>query len=322
MLTSLIASLALLSGPQGDRLTRIFSKGELDKYKVHSHLKVEVRPRNLDTFFPRDIDIYYGFSEAIKDVTPEGVATVHYMRPTMTIVNGETESSPEETQVLKPNMDVVLQLSTANEVLHADQKKKDEQLLAPIFVHGRGEMLTRSAKRYQQSVQDFVGHFVMEMYRMSVFVGSIEGALDLNPRLPFGPVKVGDTWKRTIGYEPQTLKGKGDEMAMQRLDYVYAYRGPMKVDGKDILRVSVNVDLDTDIATFANQLADDDTGLKTIPMKLSGQIDFNLDPKSLRTLSASATSNGSYKIILSEGDGEPIQEARFKGLTDMNLAAK
>jgi hypothetical protein len=160
-----------------------------------------------------------------------------------------------------------------------------------------------------------------DVYRMALFVGSPDSSLDLSPKLPLEEVKVGDTWKRTVSYQPQTLKGAGGKKAIQRLDYVYTYLGTTVVNGRPIVRISGALDLDTDLGAYLNQLLKEegvqDSPIKAMPLKVKGRIQFELDAKTLRTLKADATTEGSFQVFLTGMPDRPIEEERFKGTTTM-----
>lgn len=302
---ALLAALALLP-QQPTTLARVYANGEKNQYEVLSHLQIEQREKGLETWIPEDIDLNYKFTTQVTALLPDGVAKLHYLRPTVTQVIGETYDEPAKTTVDKLNLNYELTLSPANEILNQfDAGKKAAKWSG-----------TASSKR--QDLGAFLGQFISELFRLSVFAGSIENALDFSPKFPLGSVKVGDTWKRTVGYQPQKLKGKGD-MAVQRLDYTYTYKGVVDSDGKKVVRVSAALAINSDLAAFATQLAGEDTGLKELPLRLNSGIDFDLDPKTLKTLSAVATSEGSFKIVLSESPEVPYEEVKMKGQTNFKL---
>jgi len=302
---ALIAALSLL-GQQPSSLSRVFVKGEKNQYEVLSHLQIETRGKGLETWIPEDLDLSYKFTSEVEAMLPDGVAKIHYLRPTVTQIFGETYDAPAKTTVDKLNLNYELTVSPANEIInHADLGKK-----ASKWVGGA------SAK--QQDLGEFLGQFINELFRLSVFAGSMDNALDFAPKFPLGSVKVGDTWKRTVGYQPQKLKGKG-EMAIQRIDYTYAYKGLVDSGGNKVVRVTATLAINSDLAAFANQLAQTDTGLKEFPLTLASSIDFNLDPKTLKTISANATSQGGFRIVTSESPDEPLEEMKLKGQTSFRL---
>lgn len=309
----MIASSLILSvvaffgqGAQPVSLSHTFVKGEKNVYHVSSHLQMESREAGLTTWLPQDLDISYKFTTINNELLPDGGVKLHYVRPGATEVEGETFDTPAKTTTLKEVNEVDLVLSRANEVIsHSEPVHKGAKWFIP----------TPSG---QKDLGAFLGQFVNELFRLSIFAGSLDNSLDFSPRLPLEKVKVGDTWKRTIGYQPQKLKG-ADTMAIQRLDYVYTYVGPMDSDGRKVTRISAKLSFDTDLAKFATQLAGTDTGLKSLPIHLTASIDFDLDPKTLKTLEADATSEGGFAVFFTDSPDEAAEEVKLKGRTSLEL---
>jgi hypothetical protein len=155
-----------------------------------------------------------------------------------------------------------------------------------------------------------------------LFVGSFDSALDFAPRMSLDDVNVGDTWRKTVGYQPQSLKGKEGKQAVQRLDYVYTYRGPMVSEGRKIERVDADLDLSTDLAPFVNQAEDataEETGLSKLPLKIKAHIAFDLDPVTHRTILAQANTDGGFEIWATDSTDEAIIQQTIKGETAMRL---
>jgi len=169
---------------------------------------------------------------------------------------------------------------------------------------------------------DFLSQFISEVHRLALFAGNFESSLDFAPRLPFEKLNVGDTWKRTVGYSPQKLKGKNGKTVNQRLDYVFTYKGVVDSNGKKVYRVTGSCLLDSNLADFIHETFEvkpEDTGLKSIPLQLKTSIDFDLDMATQKTLRADATSEGGFKIIITAFPDDPVQEETFKGRTQLRL---
>ena len=140
-----------------------------------------------------------------------------------------------------------------------------------------------------------------------------------------GPVKVGDHWKATVGFEPQKLKGKDGKSAVQRLDYLYTYLGPVTDSGKRFLRVEAKLDFKSDLAEYFKQLLlnhASETNVEKLPLHFLSTIDFDLDPESRDTLHANGTTEGGYQLFLSSTGDEPAEEEKFKGRTTIELVGK
>lgn len=314
MLTALAFSLIAPVAQETD-LGRVFKAGEKQEYAVASHLQVETRApsQGLMTFIPEDLDIKYRFTLDVKAIKGDGIADLRYQRPTVTEVQGETTDRGPVTNVEKVNYDMQMQVSPVNEILDVKDltkkvppKKGGGRWMTPLGV---------SDSAYQD-----LGGFVSEVYRLSLFAGSFDSALDFAPKLPLFAVKVGETWKKTVGYSPQSLKGKTGKSAVQRLDYTYTYKGVMTVNNVKVHRIEATLDLKTDLAKFladSTGLSADETGLKEWPLALKAQIDFDLDLATRNTIRASAKSEGGFKIVATAMPDIPVQEQKIRGETMM-----
>ena len=317
-----LAALSLvLAAPAPVVLARKYVPGEKLAYNVAAHITAEVRGKGLETFIPEDLDISYGFDYNVQKVTPDGLATVRYQRPTMTETVGETSRSVPKPKVEKVNMVYRLVMSPVNELIDAQDispKKGGKKKPAAL------RLATMAAARRQAPI---FGSYIGEMHRLALFIGGLDSGLDFAPRLPLEAVKVGDTWKRTVGYQPQKLQGKKDKAAVQRLDYAYTYLGPMSSNGKKVLRVQAKLVLKSDLADYLKSLMKDEgmdeseTNLKTMPLHLTATIDFDLDPNDRHTLSAVAASEGGFELFVKDDD-EAYYEERFKGRTNLELVGR
>lgn len=315
MILTLLATSALLP-MQAVSLHRVFAKGEKLQYSVKSTLQSESRGGGLLTWMPEDLDILYKFTTSVTELKADGIAQVRYDRPTVTEVTGETAVSPPKSRTEKVDFKLDLTVSPINELLEI----KDLNPKKPPPVAARWSNSGRAG--VAPSTQDLIDTFVGEVYRLSLFQGSIDTALDFSPKLPYDDVKPGDTWKRTAGYSPQALSGKAGQLAVQRLDYIYTYDGVMESDGKKVHRVTARLALKTDLASFANQImktTPEKSGLKTIPLQLDASIAFDLDLATRKTLKALAKSEGGFSIVLTQSPDKPVHEERLKGHTRLSL---
>jgi hypothetical protein len=324
MIVSALLATAFFAQAEPVLLARKFVKGEKLDYVVSSSLTTETRGGGLETWMPSDYDIRYKFTTHVIETKPEGIVDLTYKRPTVTEVQGQTADSGPREKVEKVNYDLLVTVSPINEILNikdlakppaTKKTKKDDD--------GDARWLVARGGTPGKQIP-LIGQFISEVYRLSLFAGSFESALDFAPRLPFDKVKVGDTWQRTVGYSPQKVKGKDGKTAVQRLDYTYTYKGVVNSGGKQVQRVTAALKLDTDLNEFINQtfsVTSSDTGLKTIPLNLNSTIDFDLDMKTHRTLYAIAHSEGGFKIVLSSDPDTPAQEQRLKGSTELKLAS-
>ncbi len=323
ILTAIFAAMTVSAAPQEVQLARTYKLGEKLTYQIKSNLSSQRKQRGLQTWIPEDLDLNYQFTTEVKALKADGIADVHYQRPTMTVITGETFESPQKTDIEKVKMNYLLTMSPANEVINI------KDLNPPAKPKAGGSAKTAFARlssaEYKRLQIPFIGQFISEVHRLALFAGSFESALDLAPRLPFDKLKVGDSWKRTVGYTPQKLKGKDGKTVNQRLDYTFTYKGLMTSNGKKVYRVSGECGLDTNLADYINQLYEmrpDETGLKSIPLKFKSNIEFDLEPSTGRTVQAVATSEGGFQIVLTDLPNDPVEEETFKGRTNLKLVGQ
>lgn len=296
-----LATLALLASATD--LSRVFAANESRSYSVHSRLQTETRGMGVRTWMPATHAFEYGFTIRVTDLLPDGVAQVRYQRPYMIVVEERFGSDEPERRVEKTDLDFELRLSSSNEILQSKALNASKKA---------GWMGDHGAFA-QPQVTDFIG----ELYRLAAFAGSLDNALDLLPKLPFEAVQQGETWRRTVGYQPQRLStGKS---AVQRLDYVYDYKGIIEVEGFKVHRIHATMKLDTDAAEWVNQWVEGGikaTGLAKLPMRLETAIDLDLDLATRATLRANATSSG-FVAIYTPDSTEPALEVKLKGRSSL-----
>lgn len=321
ILTAIAAAFSMVSASSEAevQLARTYKVGEKLTYKITSNLASQRKQYGLQTWIPEDFDMNYTFTTEVKALKADGIANVLYLRPTMTIITGETFDSPPKTDVEKVKYNMLLTLSPANEIL--DMKDLNPPAKPPKK-SGFNTGIRFFGFTYKPVQAIFIGQFISEVHRLALFAGNFESALDFSPRLPFEKLKVGDTWKRTVGYSPQKLKGKSGKTVNQRLDYTYTYKGIVDLNGKKVQRVVAECGLDTNLAEYVNQLLEmkpEDTGLKSIPLKFKARIEFDLDVVTGKTLQANATSEGGFSIMVTDLPNDPVQEETFKGRTELRL---
>ncbi|MEI7578128.1 MAG: hypothetical protein WCK51_14655 [Armatimonadota bacterium] len=323
-----ITAIALLLASSGRQdgmieLGRKFVAGEKLVYVTKAEITDEQRSGDLQTFIPHDESYSYRHTLDVQKVKADGIAELLYTRPTMLVTLGDTAEAAAKTTTQKLDWKLQMDVSPVNEVLEmkdltpkkADAPKKND-----------GVQWLRS-KGIQGSEADgtavgLLFSFVGEVQRLAFFIGGFDTSLDISPRMPFEEIKVGDTWQRTVSATPQKLKGQGDKMGVQRLDYTYTYKGITKsTEGKEIHRIEAVVKLDTDMAEFARQLtksSKSSTSLKTVPLKFDAKVKYDLDLKTMHLLKAAAESSGSFAIEV-KGVYQPLLEDRFRGRTLVKL---
>ena len=303
-------------------LGRVFVKNEKLAYEIRSNLHSEHRLRGLETWIPEDLDLNYDFTTVVEDMKADGIAVLHYQRPIMHEIEGETFSAPPKDNIVNSNINFRLTVSPINEIL----EMKDLNEKGPKASKKGGNFMSLSVpSRRQEGLAGVLSQFVSEMYRLSLFAGSFDSALDFAPKTPIDDVKVGDSWKRTVGYQPQKLKGKGDKQAVQRLDYTFTYKGIVDSGGKKVYRVEGTLDLKTDLGDFVNQMVGmkpEDTGLKKVPLTMKSTIEFDLDMKTKHTLLAEATTVSGFGLFVTDYPDDAVQEDKIKAHTTMRLVGQ
>ncbi|MDI9641196.1 hypothetical protein QPK87_05930 [Kamptonema cortianum] len=325
MISSLLMASALgVAQNQPADLSRKFTKGQTFAYEVRSHMIDEVKQGELAIGIPSEVDINYDFTYTISDVKPSGFATLHYKRPWLDEVQGETADRPPKTTRIKMDYNLELSLSPINEVTGV----KD---LNPPNKTGGGSLQSAKLARILKGAGvapaqvDIVGQFSQELYRLALFIGPLDNSLDFNPKMPFEEAKIGDTWQRTVSYQPQTLKGSADnQQAMQRLDLTYVYDGIVESRGKKVHRVSASYKLDSDAALFINQMMrmkPSESGLEKFPLQIETKLIFDLDLQTRDTLYAESNTKGhwSLKVI---GRNDPVVESDFKGKSILRMVSR
>ncbi len=299
-------------------LARRFSARERLAYSVKASYTEERRSGETITFVPQDVEQAYGFTLDVLRLKNDGFAEVRYRRPSATFTIGDTADRGPVAKTTKLNEVVRLTVSPINEVTDV----VDETPRKPAKTPKRAASL-RFARQADGATLALLSQFAGEITRLSFFLGSLDSSLDLAPRLPLEEVAPGDTWKRTVGYSPQKIKGEKSKQDVQRLDYTYTYVGIVESRGKRVHRVTAALSLKTDIADFGRQLAGDrgESLITKAPITLDASIEYDLDLATRHTLRAVATSRNSVRIFL-KGIPNPIQESRAKGTTTLVLLSK
>jgi len=290
-------------------LERKFGANERLTYQVRSAMTLEQRTRELFTWMPEDVEIQYDFTTHVRTSKGDGIVDLVYSRPTTTIIEGETYDTPAKRRVERSNLLFELRVSPINEILEFKEMPKKAAMTAPI-------------PSSSNAAQMPFGEFISEIQRLALNVGNFDSALDFNPKLPLDEVNVGDTWKKTVSFQPQKRSDTGKQ-AVQRLDYTFTYRGPATYNNKPSLRVTADLNLDSDLSAFLKDMTGMDsseTGLHKFPLKLKTTIRFDLDPVTKRTIYAESVSEGGFGIFTTRDKENAVVEQRLKGRTVMRLA--
>lgn len=316
IVTALLAAAVAIPQAEPVELYRQFTKGEKLDYQIRSHLQTEVKQIGMAYFQPQELDINYDFSLEVQNVKNEGFAQVIYRRPTMTQIDGETADSAPVKSTEKVDWNLSMTISPINEITDLKDLSQAKartplfsRLASPAPAPGVGQMSLP---------------FVQDLYQMALFIGSMDSNLDLSPKLHYAEVAPGDTWQRTVSYQPQAVKGDKDKQQVQRLDYTFTYNGLVDYEGKKAHKITGTLHLDTDAAKFINQMQGtlpSQSGLEKLPLKLDQEIVFLLDEKTKHTLSARATSTGGWYVKVA-GVDQPVREEKIRGRTTLKLVKR
>jgi len=302
--TSLIAALAFAQSEAPVTLSRTFAKGQKLTYEYKATLHTESREYGLVTWIPDDVDFAYKFTMEVLEMKNDGFAKVLYKRPTIAITEGETANRGPKTTTQKLDWTLQMTLSPFNEITELkDLTPKKPEKPKPKDPDENQAKLKLASKAQGELSHALVDSLTSGLTDLLLLLGTLDSSLDFSPRLPFDELKVGDTWKRTVGYSPQKLAGKEGKMASQRLDFTYTYKGLVKSGNTEVRRIVADLSLDTNLADFMNQSIPEELKsrslFKSLPFKMTSQIVFDLDKKTCHTLKAVATSDASSQIFLS-----------------------
>ncbi len=319
MLITSLLFLSLSSPRQAITLSRVNKAGETQKYQVRSHLVIESKVFGSDTFVPEDLDIDYDFALAVAKEKADGFVDARYTRPTMTITEGENADRSSLKTVDKANWDLSLVLSPVNKIIDVKDNtpKKPEKKSGGLL----------AIRKYPTAAQESIlTSFIGELQRLSLFIGSLETCMDFQPKLPIFEVSKGDTWKETVSFAPQKLKSKDNKTVMQRLDYTYTYEGLVDSGGAKVHRISAKLLINADMTQFLKDNVDGESfgrlGLKEISYHLNANVNYDVDPKTMRTLKGVGESKGGFKIVTSQFPEDPIIEQRLTGKTTLKMIVK
>lgn len=334
-LTAAVAAISLLTAHQGAapakpadsqpvKLSRVFKAGQKATYKFESWLQSDERNHQLDSFLPNNQGYEYTFTTQVEKMLADGICEMRYRRPTMTIIFGENAFRDEVRRAVKTDFNVRLRVSPINDIIDSvdlnppkkpdpkDKKKKEEE---KDPTEGVSVVSVSNPIPYSQ-----------EIYRLAAFVGNLDSGLDFAPSMPFGEVKVGETWKKTVGFAPQKLQGaKNRKMAIQRLDMTYRYDGIVESNGKKVVRITSTLNMDSDITEFLSQqffLTADESPFRKVRLRLKTSVEYDLEPGSLTTLEARGKSEGDYSMELKEVPNQPFQEAKLTGNATLRLVSR
>ncbi|MEP0767524.1 MAG: hypothetical protein HRF45_13440 [Fimbriimonadia bacterium] len=134
------------------------------------------------------------------------------------------------------------------------------------------------------------------------------GLVELGPKLPWYPVKVGDTWQDTLTVlrgEDVTRDPSRRASRTSRLDITYRYEGLQERDGKKVHFITATYSADLDIKSDATRSIPRQiqslNPIKSATVKVSGKIEYQLDPSNGKMLRADWLSESDVELVASPG---------------------
>ena len=134
------------------------------------------------------------------------------------------------------------------------------------------------------------------------------GLVELGPKLPWYPVKVGDTWQDTLTVlrgEQVTRDPSRRASRTSRLDITYRYDGLQERDGKKVHLISATYSADLDLKSDAIRSIPRQlhhlNPIKSATLRVSGKIDYQLDPSNGKMLRADWLSESDVELVASAG---------------------
>ena len=305
-------------------LNHIYFTGQTSQYRIRAKLHIEERNANLLTFMPSNNIFKYDFYLRTLNVEA-GNGTIRYYRPSISQLVDDGSSIDPKPHVTKLKMKADLVMSPINAILDdTDLSKKSapKKKKSPIHSNQPLFVLSKNMSYRQDGLNPLLG-FVQQVELLAVYIGGPGSSLDFAPQFSLYPVKVGDTWKQTVGYQPQNLaEGAGKQKSVvQRLDLIYTYRGDSTYRGKPVRLVTATIDLKTDLAKFVeDQFRESESvsHLKSFPLHLHEEMSFYLNPKTDQTIAADVHSTGGFKILTTFSPN-PVEEMKLRGKNHMYL---
>ncbi|GMV36955.1 MAG: hypothetical protein AMXMBFR61_14630 [Fimbriimonadales bacterium] len=134
------------------------------------------------------------------------------------------------------------------------------------------------------------------------------GLVELGPKLPWYPVKVGDTWQDTLTVlrgEDVTRDPSRRASRTSRMDITYRYDGLQERDGKKVHFISATYSADLDLKSEVNRSIPrpilNQNPIRSATLKVSGKIEYQLDPSNGKMLRADWLAESEVELVASPG---------------------
>lgn len=325
LINTIIATLAVAGAQDAPViLERKFTAGERLVYQFNTKTYSDDRDYNYDMFLPSTEEYSYTATTDVLEVKPSGMVVCRWVVTNGLYIVGENSFRDEVRTKDKEGADFRIEVSFINDILDMRDNRppKPEKKPAPSQADWMRVLMNAAV---QPSLDQWVGQYVAPIKQLSAFVGGPISGLDFAPKLPLDEVKVGDTWKKTVGFSPQKLRNDKDKkMAVTRLDYTYTYRGMVEQNGKKFLKITSSCILKTDVNDFLGQLmgSTEDSPMSKAPLNWEAKVEYLLDPNTLHTVSVDASSEGKFEMWVKEIKEQAYSESVLKSKASYRLVSQ
>ena len=250
-----------------------------------------------------------------RSLDEDGNASMRYERGPTYQINTDPETLAAKKNKESDPFKIDLVLSPINHFIEIKEVK------APAKYSPKLNVMLQQQISPTDITQIFAGSYIMDLYRLSLFVGSLDSSFDFSPKLPEDPIKVGDTWLNTVSYQPQKT-GAGPQTMVQRLDMKYRYDGQKTVNNKKVERISATLSMDSELTSFINSqygMSASESPIKGMRLTFKSDVTFDLEPKTFKTLRGQALSNGTVKLDW-KGEEGTFAERKWTGESNFVLA--
>lgn len=324
IITTVLASLAVAAVQDAPVvLERKFTAGDRFVYKFNTKTFSDDRDYQFDMFMPNTQESMYTATTDVLEVKPSGAVVCRWVVSDAWFILGENASRDEMRIKDKEGADYRVEVTQVNDILDMrDNRPPKPEKNAPKTE--ADWMRSLMAAAVQPTLDQWVGQYVGPIYQLAGFTGGPYSGLDFAPKLPLDEVKVGDTWKKTVGFSPQKLRNDKDKkMAVTRLDYTYTYRGLVEEDGKKYLKITSACSLKTDVNDFLGQLmgSQENSPMSKAPLTWDAKVEYWLDPVTLHTINIEASSEGKFEMWVKEIKEQAYQESRLRSKASYKLVS-
>ncbi len=287
--------------PDAVLLRRQFRVGDVEKFVLVKELDSEVQRGNLLSWIPNKWTVTQRYTMKTTGLQGAGTADLRLDYEKTKVHYGQFLDEGPHDDFEDPEF-IVLFFSPTNEILKiydmTPPKKK-----TPKSDPGDEEGGLYASRAGTGEAQARGGDFLSQVQRMVSF----PGLMDFGPKLPYRKVKVGDTWHSTLDFLPGMAVGtdpsrRGNKST--RVDITYRYDGIKERNGKKFVQINgsfgAKLDLKTPLLADLPIQIRMRSPITKATIEVKGEMNFFLDPQTLKTNYAEANSTGDVQIDTTE----------------------